>query len=88
MPPPDDAGNDQPEPLEDQDDAPGDAVTLETEADVTCPHCGETLTIALDPAGGLSQDYVQDCEVCCRPWRVRLSYDATGAANVEVQPAE
>jgi hypothetical protein len=62
--------------------------SLETEADVTCPFCGETNTIALDPAGGRAQQYVEDCQVCCRPWRVRLWYDATGAADVEVLPAE
>ncbi|MGH8698751.1 MAG: CPXCG motif-containing cysteine-rich protein [Burkholderiales bacterium] len=27
---------------------------------------------------------MEDCEVCCRPWRVRLWYDATGAAEVQV----
>ncbi len=52
-----------------------DAAALETEADVTCPHCGETMTITLDPGGGRAQEYVEDCQVCCRPWRVRLWYD-------------
>src|SRR3989454_11519766 len=46
-----------------------DASALETEADVTCPHCGETMTITLDPGGGRAQEYVEDCQVCCRPWR-------------------
>jgi len=62
--------------------------SLEPEADVTCPFCGETITIALDPAGGRAQEYVEDCQVCCRPWRVRLWYDATGAVDVDVLPAE
>src|SRR2546430_17117834 len=48
-----------------------DAAALETEADVTCPHCGETMTITLDPGGGRAQEYVEDCQVCCRPWRGR-----------------
>lgn len=68
--------------------APEGAGSFETEADVTCPHCGETMSIALDPAGGRAQDYVQDCEVCCRPWRVRLWYDAAGAAEVQLQAVE
>lgn len=71
-----------------EDDEPSGAPPLETEADVTCPHCGETVTIALDPAGGRAQEYVEDCEVCCRPWLVRLWYDTTGAADVEVLPVE
>jgi len=71
-----------------EDDGPTGAAALETEADVTCPHCGETMTIALDPAGGRAQDYVEDCQVCCRPWRVRLWYDAAGAVDVELLPVE
>jgi hypothetical protein len=61
---------------------------LETEAEVTCPFCGETITIALDPAGGRAQEYVEDCQVCCRPWRVKVWYDATGAVDVDVHPVE
>ena len=86
MTPPDgtDAWNDDTEAFE--DDGPGDAAAFDTEADVTCPHCGGTMTLALDPAGGRAQEYVEDCQVCCRPWRVRLFYDATGAADVQIQP--
>ena len=65
-----------------------DAAALETEADVTCPHCGKTMTITLDPGGGRAQEYVEDCQVCCRPWRVRLWYDATGAVDVQLLPVE
>ena len=65
-----------------------DAAALETEADVTCPHCGETITMQLDPGGGRSQEYLEDCQVCCRPWAVRLWYDATGAPDVQLLPVE
>ncbi len=65
-----------------------DEPVLDTSADVSCPHCGETVAIALDSGGGALQDYVEDCYVCCRPWRVRVHYDATGTAQVSVAPAE
>jgi len=71
-----------------EDHGQTDAAALETEADVTCPHCGETMTITLDPGGGRAQEYVEDCQVCCRPWRVRLWYDATGAVDVQLLPVE
>ena len=71
-----------------EDQSPEEPAALDTEADVTCPHCGATVSLTLDPAGGRAQDYVEDCEVCCRPWRVRLWYDATGAAEVQLQPVE
>ncbi|MGA2052811.1 MAG: CPXCG motif-containing cysteine-rich protein [Opitutales bacterium] len=49
-----------------------------------CPYCGEAVEITLDPDGGATQRYVQDCEVCCRPWEVHVSYDAEGRASVSV----
>ncbi len=58
------------------------------EADVTCPYCGETVTIRLDPAGGAAQEYVEDCEICCQPWRVLVRYDRTQAATVHVERAQ
>lgn len=61
---------------------------LATEADVTCPYCGESVTIALDPNGGLAQEYMEDCQVCCRPWRVHVSYDDDGAVEVSVEQGE
>ena len=30
------------------------------------------------------QTYVEDCEVCCQPWRVRVRYGADGSAEVEI----
>ncbi|HEX6617571.1 MAG TPA: CPXCG motif-containing cysteine-rich protein [Gemmatimonadales bacterium] len=60
--------------------------TAETEATVTCPYCGEVNEIALDPGGGAHQEYVEDCQVCCRPWRVLVEYLPDGSAMVEVEP--
>ena len=38
---------------------------------VTCPYCGEEVEIYVEP--DLKGSFVQDCEVCCSPWRVRVS---------------
>ena len=61
----------------------GDA---DREAIVTCPYCAEQVSIALDPGSGESQEYVEDCEVCCQPWHVRVEYNADGTATVSVAP--
>ena len=51
------------------DDAEGGLESeLQTEAEVTCPFCGESMAIVLDAGGGTTQEYVEDCQVCCRPW--------------------
>ena len=61
----------------------GDA-TADTEATVVCPWCAETNEITLDPGSGDAQEYVQDCEVCCKPWDVHVTYGVDGKADVTV----
>jgi Cysteine-rich CPXCG len=58
--------------------------TADTGAVVRCPYCGEASEITLDPGGGASQEYVEDCPVCCRPWTVYVSYEPDGAAEVSL----
>lgn len=55
---------------------------------VYCPYCGEPVEIALDPGSGSRQQYVEDCQVCCQPWRVSVYYDADGHASVQVTPED
>jgi hypothetical protein len=62
--------------------------TAETEAIVYCPHCGEANEIALDPGSGSEQEYVEDCQVCCRPWLMYVKYDRNGMAEVEVYASD
>ena len=52
---------------------------------VTCPYCGEEIEIyvELDVRGS----YVQDCEVCCNPWNVRVSRE-DGEVSVEIGRAD
>ena len=79
--------DDQPDPeMEaelDRDFPLGDG-TADTDSIVTCPYCGENVEISLDPGSGSVQQYVEDCEVCCQPWRITVAYDATGSATVTV----
>lgn len=69
------------EPL-DEDDFPAGDGTADDQVVVICPHCGEANELALDPGSGPEQEYVEDCQVCCRPWRVTVRYAADGAADV------
>lgn len=37
---------------------------------VTCPYCGEVVEIYVEP--DVEGVLVQDCEVCCNPWQLRV----------------
>ena len=69
-----------------EEQSPAGDGTLETEATVLCPYCGEINEISLDPGSGRHQEYVEDCQVCCRPWRVVVNYQSDGTAEVSVEP--
>ena len=45
---------------------------------VSCPYCGESVELLVDAGGGAFQEYVEDCEVCCRPWSVRVEITESG----------
>lgn len=67
------------------DEMPGPEEELaEAAAWLACPYCGAEVQLLLDPGGGALQRYIEDCEVCCRPWNLRVSWDSDGHASVEV----
>ncbi len=68
----------------DEDFPLGDG-TVETGATVLCPYCGEINEIGLDPGSGSHQEYVEDCQVCCRPWRVTVQYQPDGTVAVSAE---
>ncbi len=45
------------------------------EVEVSCPYCGEPLTLVVDETGGRTQSYVEDCAVCCQPISVHASVE-------------
>jgi hypothetical protein len=53
---------------------------------VTCPYCGEDVEIAFEP--DVHGVLIQDCEVCCQPWRIQIRRDRTGDPTVDVWRAD
>ena len=51
---------------------------------VTCPYCGEDVEVYVET--DVTGTFVQDCEVCCNPWRVRVSRDG-GVRSIDVSRA-
>lgn len=52
---------------------------------VTCPYCGEEVEIYLEP--DVRGQFIQDCEVCCNPWLVRVARDGD-ERDVEITRAD
>ena len=55
---------------------------MQDEASYICDSCGEEIVIPLDLSAGESQEYVEDCPVCCRPNLIHVEIDPDGQAQV------
>ncbi len=52
---------------------------------VQCPYCGERLDTRVDLTAG-EREYIEDCEVCCRPIEFAIELEEDGALRaVRVQ---
>ena len=56
---------------------------MDDTVEVVCPYCGEPSTISVD-AGEEDDEFVQDCPVCCRPWKVSIKIRRDGSVEVTV----
>ena len=45
------------------------------EASYTCDACGEEIVIPIDRSAGTTQEYVEDCPVCCRANVIHVTID-------------
>jgi hypothetical protein len=45
---------------------------------VRCPYCGERLETRVDLTAG-EREYIEDCEVCCRPIELSIELEEDGA---------
>jgi len=55
---------------------------MDDEATYICDACGEEIVIPIDPTAGASQEYVEDCPVCCRASVIRVEIDGDGEVRV------
>ncbi len=47
----------------------------EQEVFFECPYCGEAISMLVDPSAG-AEEYIEDCEVCCRPIQISFEVDS------------
>jgi hypothetical protein len=58
------------------------------DAGFQCAGCGEWNEIAVDTSASNAQEYVEDCQVCCKPNVLRIAYDKENqelAINAELE---
>ncbi|MDQ6787388.1 MAG: CPXCG motif-containing cysteine-rich protein [Acidobacteriota bacterium] len=53
---------------------------METEYFFTCPYCWQQISMILDLSVA-EQEYVEDCEVCCRP--IQIAYTTENGEQKE-----
>jgi hypothetical protein len=54
------------------------------ETAINCPYCGESITILVD--GSLQeQQYIEDCQVCCKPMVIHQRISTNGQCQVEAR---
>jgi len=59
-------------------------MNLLQESEISCPYCGEAITILVDNSIE-AQQYIEDCQVCCRPIDIRVRVSADGACQVDAR---
>ena len=57
-------------------------MSQQEEVEIGCPYCGERITLLIDGSAG-AQEYIEDCQVCCRPINLNVTVDEEGLPQVE-----
>ncbi len=55
-----------------------------TEKSLSCPYCGESISVLVDDSLP-EQNYVEDCQVCCRPIVLDITVDVDGDVLIHAQ---
>ena len=55
---------------------------MNDEASYICDACGEEIVVPIDLTEGTSQDYVEDCPVCCHANVIHVEVDEDGEVRV------
>jgi hypothetical protein len=55
---------------------------MTNEASYVCDSCGEEIFVSIDLSAGSSQEYIEDCPVCCRPNVIHIEVDEDGEPRV------
>ena len=49
-----------------------------------CPYCGEVIQLLVDCSVPY-QEYIEDCQVCCKPMQIQANADGEGIPDLSVR---
>lgn len=55
-----------------------------TETSLQCPYCGELISVVIEVLDE-DQEYIEDCQVCCRPIVFDISVSIDGEPTISVR---
>ena len=59
-------------------------MNLLEEISINCPYCGEPITVLIDSSLE-QQQYIEDCQVCCKPMDIHVVISADGRCQVDAR---
>jgi len=59
-------------------------MNLLQEQSISCPYCGEIIEVLIDPEDS-DQEYIEDCQVCCRPISFNITVQNDGELVIHVR---
>lgn len=59
-------------------------MTTLSEERISCPYCGESITVLIDDTDS-NEEYIEDCQVCCRPITFNVTTHMNGELYISVR---
>ena len=59
-------------------------MNIQEERTIECPYCGEFIDVLLDCSNSEEQEYIEDCQVCCRPMTLKVTMREFGGVDLRV----
>tara|TARA_R110002049_G_scaffold279626_3_gene458634 strand:+ start:1808 stop:2005 length:198 start_codon:yes stop_codon:yes gene_type:complete len=54
------------------------------ESSISCPYCGEDINVLIETMDE-NQEYIEDCQVCCRPITFDITVAFDGHSEISVR---
>lgn len=52
--------------------------------EISCPYCGEVNFLNIEIGNNSSDEFISDCEICCRSFTVNVHSDLGGELHIEI----